>query len=129
MDTLKHKGSENLKHFKKGHPGGPGRPKGSPNITSMIRSIVFEEIPVYSPEGKKEMRPVMDQLIRAVLKPIINEGKIEHFREIMNRLEGLPKQTIDQNTSIDWKPDLSILSDEQLDELYKRNQLGDDEEC
>lgn len=76
------------KKFAKGNPGGPGRPKGSYSLVEAIRRKL-EEIP----EGKD--KTYGEYFIEQVMKKTVVEGDVAMMRDILNRVDGMPKQSTD----------------------------------
>ncbi len=74
--------------FEKGNPGGPGRPKGSLSLVSMLKERL-EKIP----EGKK--KTYAELFIDKVLKKSIDDEDVQAMRDVLNRVDGLPKQPLD----------------------------------
>lgn len=74
--------------FAKGNPGGPGRPKGSYSLVEAIRRKL-EEIP----EGKD--KTYGEYFIEQVMKKTVVEGDVAMMRDILNRVDGMPKQETD----------------------------------
>lgn len=73
--------------FKKGHPGGPGRPKKELSIPTILREIGDEPI---SPDDKKtKLRAVLE---RVFVEAMSGEAWATNF--IADRTEGKPVQQI-----------------------------------
>lgn len=116
---------KNLRPFPKGHKLG-GRKKGSKNMSTILKRILSEEMTVYDAQGKPHQQMVMEQVIKGLIKPAL-EGSIAHIREIWDRSEGKPSQKIENNTTLAYEPDFSMLTREQLDNLYAQNQSSEEE--
>lgn len=92
-------------------PGQSGNPKGRPpgiNLTARLREILSREADV--PEGspsKTVADLVVEELVAAAAR-----GDIKALSMLFDRVDGKVAQTI-----ITEKPDLSKLSDEQLERL------------
>lgn len=70
-----------------------GRPKGSRNLSSILREMLQEEIEV-NIDGVKSKKQFQEVIIRKLLKKA-NDGDIRAIMEIFDRVEGKPKQEID----------------------------------
>lgn len=105
---------QNLKPFKVGNPGGPGRPKGVPNSkTRLLRILELSQKkrnPVTGEEEEFSIAEQMDlQLINKALK-----GDMKAYEIIMDRLEGKPKQSTELEVSggmtINWEEKKTYVS-------------------
>jgi len=72
-----------------------GRPKGSRNLSTILKEMLSEEIEVVV-DGKKEKKQFQDLIIRKLLKKA-NDGDIRAITEIFDRVEGKAKQEISMN--------------------------------
>lgn len=72
--------------FAEGNSGGPGRPKFS------LISILKEELQK-CPEGE-DKKTYADMLIKRMLKSAIQDGNDQQIKNILQYIEGMPKQTI-----------------------------------
>ena len=89
----------NLKPFKEGESGNPaGRPKGSRNLSTILREMLEEEIEV-NIDGKKERKQFKDVLIRKLLKKA-NEGDLRAMQEVFDRTEGRSIQPMEQTGEV-----------------------------
>lgn len=80
---------ENLKPFKPGESGNPeGRPKGSKNLSTILREMLELEIEV---DGVKITQK--DAMIKKLIKKS-TDGDIKAIQEIFDRTEGKAKQEI-----------------------------------
>lgn len=93
-------------------PNPSGRPKGSRNLSSILREMLEEEIEV-NIDGVKSKKQFQEVIIRKLLKKA-NDGDIRAIMEIFDRVDGKAKQTIEQSggTSITVKWDQSLLPTE-----------------
>jgi hypothetical protein len=74
--------------FKKGVVTNPrGRPKGSISVITELRRMLQEPIP----EGK-DNRPIAQRLARVLIDRAL-KGDIRHIAELLDRIEGKPRQT------------------------------------
>jgi hypothetical protein len=83
--------------FKKGETGNPsGRPKLT-KLTEALREQLAEEMPS-APE-----RTVAEAIARALIREAMS-GNVQAAREIADRTEGKPKQSIDVDLQVkDWR--------------------------
>jgi hypothetical protein len=83
--------------FKKGETGNPsGRPKLT-KLTEALREQLTEEMPS-APE-----RTVAEAIARALIREALS-GNVQAAREIADRTEGKPKQSIDVDLQVkDWR--------------------------
>lgn len=73
-----------------------GRPRGSKNLSTILREMLDEEVEV-TIDGKKEKRTFQDVIIRKLIKKA-NDGDMRAIQEIFDRTEGKATQSIDQKT-------------------------------
>lgn len=76
--------------FVRGHGGGPGRPKGSINL-SITERLKAELQRV--PEGQKI--DYADAFVKKIMKQAVIDGDQPTQKLIMNYVDGLPRQNID----------------------------------
>lgn len=84
-----------MKHlFKKGVSGNPkGRPPGSGiSIVTELKKKLEE-----TPEGQKAT--YLQLLINRIMKQAIQDGDSQMIRDIINRIDGMPKQSIDATSN------------------------------
>lgn len=82
-----HKGSENLKPFQKGNPGG-GRPKGSVSLVTLIKKALDKKIDKCS--------TVADIVVAKLLARAM-EGDIPAIKELLERIDGKVKQEVESS--------------------------------
>lgn len=90
---------ENIeKHkFKEGESGNPaGRPKGSRNLSTILKAMLEEDIEIENEDGTKEKKQFQDAIIQKLVKKAVN-GEIKAITEIFDRTEGKAKQEISMN--------------------------------
>jgi hypothetical protein len=114
-------GIDNLTPFKKGHKlsQGIGRPKGSKSLSTLLQKALTEEVTYKNKDGKTEKKQVSEWLIAAMIRDAL-KGNINHIREVFDRIEGKPLQTIDSKETIGI--DLSTMTDEQLERLIAKGE-------
>lgn len=75
--------------FPKGVSGNPaGRPEGSVSIVGGIRRKLLE----VNPENKKTY---LDSFLETLFKKSVSEGNEQLMRDMINRIDGMPKQTVE----------------------------------
>lgn len=81
------------KKFDEGESGNPnGRPKGTRNLSTILKAMLEEEIEV-NIDGVKSRKQFQEVIIRKLLKKA-NDGEIRAIIEIFDRVEGKAKQEI-----------------------------------
>lgn len=70
-----------------------GRPKGSRNLSTILREMLEEEVEVVV-DGKKQKKQFQEVIIRKLIKKA-NDGEIRAITEIFDRVEGKAKQSIE----------------------------------
>jgi ribosomal 50S subunit-associated protein YjgA (DUF615 family) len=94
--------------FKEGESGNPaGRPKGTRNLSTILREMLEEEIEV-NVEGKKERKQFQEVIIRKLIKKA-SDGDIKAITEILDRVEGKAKQTVEQSGKTEQELTVRIL--------------------
>lgn len=79
--------------FVKGVTGNPdGRPKGTFSLVEMIKRKLQE-----IPEGKD--KTYAEYFIEQIMKKTVVDGDVVMMRDIINRLDGMPKQAVDVTTN------------------------------
>ena len=84
-----------------------GRPKGSRNLSTILREMLEEEIEV-NIDGVKSRKQFQEVIIRKLLKKA-NDGDLRAIQDILDRVEGKATQKINQTTevkggiTIEWK--------------------------
>lgn len=88
--------------FKPGQSGNPkGRPPGIPNArTRYLRLLTLTEKIKNPVTDEMEEFSIMEQLDMQIIAKA-RRGDISAYKEIMDRLEGKPQQTVDMNHGID----------------------------
>lgn len=74
-----------------------GRPRGSKNLSTILREMLEEEVEVVI-DGKKEKKKFQDVIIRKLVKKA-NDGDMRAIQEIFDRTEGKAKQEIKHDVS------------------------------
>jgi len=88
--------------FKKGVSGNPdGKPKGSFSLISILKEELAKV-----PDGQKHSAAYL--LIQRILKAAIQDGNDQQIKNILQYVEGMPKQTIknefdDEITEIEFR--------------------------
>lgn len=103
--------------FKPGESGNPeGRPKGSRNLSTILREMLEEEIEVTTESGK-EKKKLQDVMIRRLLKAATKSGdlkptELKAIQEIFDRVEGKSPQHINLEGIPDPTFNVRIAKDE-----------------
>lgn len=83
----------NLIPFKEGESGNPaGRPKGSKNLSTILKEMLSEEIEV-NIDGEKTKKKFADIIVRKLVKKA-HDGDLRAIQEIFDRTEGKAKQEV-----------------------------------
>lgn len=102
--------------FIKGVSGNPdGRPKGSFSLVELIKKRLQE-----IPEGKD--KTYAEYFIEQIMKKTVIEGDTSMMRDIINRVDGMPRQNIGLDGGKEGKP-IPIL---RLSDVHRNN--GDTED-
>ena len=80
MDNRDEKG-----RFTEGHPGGPGKPKGSISLVAILKRQLEKIDPLYD-------KSTAEALIEQYLQKAMEEGDGQAIRDMMDRTDGKPKQ-------------------------------------
>jgi hypothetical protein len=89
---------EDLIPFKPGQSGNPkGRPKGTQNISTRLRRLLDVTENLSNPITEEvEGFSVLEQIdMKLILKA--REGDLASIKEVYDRLEGKPKQTVEES--------------------------------
>jgi len=103
---------QNLIPAQKGEVRNPnGRPKGIPNSkTRLLRLLELVQVKTNPITGEKEEFTVAEQLDMMVLQKAF-KGDLRAYQEILDRLEGKPKQTTDITADIKGNVQINIEPD------------------
>ena len=103
---------QNLIPAQKGEVRNPnGRPKGIPNSkTRLLRLLELVQVKTNPITGEKEEFTVAEQLDMMVLQKAF-KGDLRAYQEILDRLEGKPKQTTDITADIKGNVQITIEPD------------------
>lgn len=101
--------------WKPGQSGNPaGRPKGIPNAKTRYKRLLELVEKTRNPvTGEMEDFTVAEILDMVQIKNARN-GKLDSYKEIMNRLEGLPAQSLDVTSGGDKLEPIVIYRPEKL---------------
>lgn len=115
MANKANSGARNLIPPVKGEVRNPnGRPKGVPNSkTRYLRLLTLTEKIKNPVTGELEEFSIIEQLDMQMIAKA-RKGDLQAYKEIMDRLEGKPQQSIDMNLAVDPRK-----------EILKRYGLGD----
>lgn len=94
--------NENLRPFQKGQSGNPnGRPKGVPTAKTILeRFMSIEQNATNELTGELENLSVAEQMHLAQIKKA-KEGDLFAYKEIIDRLEGKTKQSIELDANVE----------------------------
>jgi hypothetical protein len=94
--------NENLRPFQKGQSGNPnGRPKGVPTAKTILeRFMSIEQNATNELTGELENLSVAEQMHLAQIKKA-KEGDLFAYKEIIDRLEGKSKQSIELDANVE----------------------------
>ena len=92
--------------FKPGDPNinRDGRPKGAVSVVEALRRKLKEEIP----DGV-DKKTYLEALVENIIKKAIDESDVSMMRDIIDRVDGKPKQTIDNITDTSVEEALNIM--------------------
>ena len=92
--------------FKPGDPNinRDGRPKGAVSVVEALRRKLKEEIP----DGV-DKKTYLEALVENIIKKAIDESDVSMMRDIIDRVDGKPKQTIDNITDTSIEEALNIM--------------------
>jgi len=99
--TIEVKAHENRERgkWKKGFSGNPkGRPKGAFTIVGILKEEMEKFVPQDEKKKMEEKRTFAQVFVQRMLKKAIVDEDIVMMKEIMNRIDGRPKQSITINT-------------------------------
>lgn len=103
--------------FKKGKSGNPkGKPSGTPNIKTLISKVWSEE--VIDDGGNKTIRGLL--AVKAMFDKA-SKGNVYAFKALCERLEGMPKQQIEQ-TAIGY----TVMPSVKIDGKETKLDIGED---
>lgn len=75
-----------------------GRPKGSLSVKTILKKLLESEIDWKDLEGKPARLRALDAMLGEQIRKAVKDGDTSAFTAIIDRLEGKPKQEIDQKT-------------------------------
>lgn len=110
VKEIKKPKKEHPTRFKKGNPGGPGRPKGTFSLVGMIKDKLQEK-------GKGKDKTYAEYFIDQLIKKAVIDGDVAMMKDIIDRIDGKPKQALDMTTNGE---SLNSITDEQADRILKR---------
>jgi len=101
--------------YKEGVSGNPnGRPKGSRNLSTILRELLDEEIELSDGEKKKYKEVIIRKLITKA-----NDGDLRAITEIFDRVDGKPTQEIHHEVTETGFLSLDQLADDKSDDGLK----------
>ncbi len=85
---------------KKFPPGSSGNPSGRPRLTKLTESL-RQQLAEANPDTPEET--IAEEIAKTLIKLALS-GDVQAIKEIGNRTEGLPRQTLDLDLQIlDWR--------------------------
>ena len=103
--------------FRQGVSGNPnGKPPGSISVVAELKKKL-EEIPK---EGNPEKKRYLDMLVLKVIKKALAEGDVSMIKDIIDRIDGRPKQPTEFSGSVylnKISPEEQEKIDNALDEI------------
>lgn len=89
---------DNLKPFKPGESGNPnGRPLGQKNYATLYREALVKIAKLNNKDPDElEMELISSGILNA------RKGDYRYYKDILDRLHGRPKETIDLNTKLEF---------------------------
>lgn len=116
---------DNLKPFKKGHKMATGRPKGSPNRSTVAKKWLSAMTKGINPEtGEEEKMTLEERMTLAQISKAITGKDTSAYNAIMNSAFGMAKETIDLH-QIAEQP---LFEDVQKDDSDTEDTEADQEE-
>jgi len=123
--------NESTRFTSDNQPEGRGRPKGALSVKTTLKQLLESEIDWKDLAGKPSRLQALDAMLGEQIRKAIKEGDTGAFSAILDRLEGKPRQEIDQKTDavqrviVEYVENGKIESDESL----PPEQRSDDEDC
>ncbi len=90
----RNKGWDNIKPYQKGHPGGPGRPKGAKNFKTYLQEILDMKLKGIDPFTQKERKIANSEKLALKLFQLAEKGNLKAIEMAVDRLEGKPVQNL-----------------------------------
>lgn len=117
---------QNLRMFEKGNPGGPGRPKGSKSLSTILRTLLESEIPMKDPKTGEIVQKTGAEALGLSIFRTAMKGNVNAWREVADRTEGKAVQKMEltgaDGEAIKNETKISRSESDQaiIDEYYKR---------
>jgi hypothetical protein len=112
--TRKANNPQNLKPAKKGEIRNPlGRPKGSKDMTTIMREMLDTLVDVKDKNGAKLGKKSYKMLIIAKLMKKATDGDLRAVEILLDRMEGKASQPVEHTGEIDSNINLNIVSNIQ----------------
>lgn len=129
-DKKHHPGSENLKPIKKGEVRNPkGRPKGSKNVTTLLKKMLERNILYEDMEGVPTELTIAEAITNNMLKTALNsfdkKDQLKAMDMVLDRTEGKPIQYVEQK-EVPTTNDEAI---ERLKDVAKQEGISFEELC
>lgn len=122
---------QNLKPFQVGWKGGPGRPQGSRNMSTVLKELLETEITLKDAKTGEIIKKTGYEALAQTMFKTAMQGKVEAFNAIVDRADGKVVQ-VNEHTGKDGGAIINETtfkrseSDQALvDEYYQRRQEQD----
>jgi hypothetical protein len=80
--------------LQKGETANPhGRPKGSKNLSTILREMLQKDVEIVNEDGSREKMPLQYVLVRRLIRQAVNHDNLKAIQEIFDRVEGKPQQS------------------------------------
>ena len=107
---------ENLKKFEKGHPPCGGRPKGSKNLTTILRKLLTKKFDYKNSISGEDENKTVSEWINIALIAKAMEGNINAINTIFERIDGKVANELTADLSLN----VHELSDEELNKYLEK---------
>ena len=108
----------NLVPFKKGHKKVGGRKKGTPNQTTLLKKLIYENFTYKNPLTNVEEKKSIVEWINLILVAQAIEGNMRAIEIIFDRLEGKVTTEFKGKVGVDLTvEELEKMSDEELKKI------------
>ena len=104
--------------FKKGVSGNPnGRPVGSVSVVGEIKKKLLECPP-------DQTKTYLELLVARYFKQTIQDGDTQLIRDLINRVDGMPKQSNELSGSLSLKGLIDVKENDKFEQLADDSQKG-----
>lgn len=108
--------------FGKGNKFGKGRPKGSVTMSTLLKKAMESQLVLKTKSGSKESRTTAEWIIDSLIKKAINSKDVAAIREIFDRIDGKPSQSVEVANKDDqaFKTEISHKLDKETMKTMKK---------